>query len=63
MKFGITIKPDISVERIVALTRQAEEAGFRVWLDFRLPRVVERTLSAADLDGECHTQTCGWARV
>ena len=28
MKFGITIKPDISVERIVALTQQAEEAGF-----------------------------------
>src|SRR4029077_662923 len=28
MKFGITIKPDISVERIVALTRQAEAAGF-----------------------------------
>jgi probable F420-dependent oxidoreductase len=28
MKFGFTIKPDISVERIVALTQQAEEAGF-----------------------------------
>jgi probable F420-dependent oxidoreductase len=28
MRFGITLKPDISVERIVALTRQAEEAGF-----------------------------------
>jgi len=28
MKFGITLKPDISVERIVALTQQAEEAGF-----------------------------------
>ena len=28
MKFGITLKPDISVERIVALTRQAENAGF-----------------------------------
>src|SRR5207253_5742360 len=28
MKFGITIKPDMSVERIVALTRQAESAGF-----------------------------------
>lgn len=28
MKFGITIKPDIPVERIVALTRQAEQAGF-----------------------------------
>ncbi len=28
MKFGITLKPDISVERIVGLTRQAEGAGF-----------------------------------
>jgi probable F420-dependent oxidoreductase len=28
MKFGITIKPDMTVERIVALTRQAEAAGF-----------------------------------
>jgi len=29
MKFGITIKPDMTVERIVALTRQAETAGFQ----------------------------------
>jgi len=28
MHFGITIKPDMPVERIVALTRQAEAAGF-----------------------------------
>lgn len=28
MHFGITIKPDMTVERIVALTRQAEDAGF-----------------------------------
>lgn len=28
MKFGITLKPDLSVQRIVALTRQAEAAGF-----------------------------------
>lgn len=28
MHFGFTIKPDISVDRIVSLTRQAEEAGF-----------------------------------
>jgi probable F420-dependent oxidoreductase len=28
MKFGITIKPDLSVERIVSLTRQAEQASF-----------------------------------
>jgi probable F420-dependent oxidoreductase len=28
MQFGITIKPDMTVERILALTRQAEAAGF-----------------------------------
>jgi probable F420-dependent oxidoreductase len=28
MQFGITLKPDLSVERIVSLTRQAENAGF-----------------------------------
>ena len=28
MHFGITIKPDMPIERIVALTRQAEGAGF-----------------------------------
>jgi len=28
MKFGITFKPDMTVERIVSLTRQAEAAGF-----------------------------------
>jgi probable F420-dependent oxidoreductase len=28
MRFGITFKPDMTVERIVALTRQAEAAGF-----------------------------------
>src|ERR1700756_5243417 len=29
MKFGITIKPDMAVERIVALTRQAEASEFQ----------------------------------
>jgi probable F420-dependent oxidoreductase len=42
MKFGITLKPDLTVERMVSLTRQAEEAGFEygwifdshvLWLD------------------------------
>src|SRR5258706_2157089 len=28
MQFGMTIKPDMTVDRIVALTRQAEAAGF-----------------------------------
>src|SRR5208282_4444821 len=33
MQFGITLKPDISVERILGLTRQAEAGGFEYgWL-------------------------------
>src|SRR5260370_8305419 len=28
MDFGITIKPDISIDRILSLTRQAEASGF-----------------------------------
>jgi alkanesulfonate monooxygenase SsuD/methylene tetrahydromethanopterin reductase-like flavin-dependent oxidoreductase (luciferase family) len=28
MDFGITIKPDLSIDRIVGLTKQAESAGF-----------------------------------
>ena len=28
MQFGITIKPDITIDRIISLTRQAESAGF-----------------------------------
>ena len=29
MQFGFTLKPDVAVERVVSLTRQAEEAGFQ----------------------------------
>jgi probable F420-dependent oxidoreductase len=29
MQFGITLKPDISIERVVSLTRQAEASGFQ----------------------------------
>ncbi|MBZ5685128.1 MAG: TIGR03842 family LLM class F420-dependent oxidoreductase [Acidobacteriia bacterium] len=33
MQFGITLKPDISIERIVGLTRRAENAGFEyAWI-------------------------------
>src|SRR4030081_966104 len=28
MEFGITIKPDLAIDRIVSLTQQAESAGF-----------------------------------
>src|ERR1700685_3005541 len=37
MQFGITIKPDMPVERIVALTRQAEAAGFQYGWIFDSP--------------------------
>src|SRR5215471_219440 len=29
MQFGFTLKPDMAVDRIISLTRQAEAAGFR----------------------------------
>jgi probable F420-dependent oxidoreductase len=29
MNFGITLKPDISIERVLSLTKQAESAGFQ----------------------------------
>ena len=33
MKFGITFKPDMTVDRILRLTRQAVHAGFEyVWI-------------------------------
>jgi probable F420-dependent oxidoreductase len=33
MKFGITFKPDMTVDRILSLTRQAEQAGFEyAWI-------------------------------
>jgi probable F420-dependent oxidoreductase len=33
MKFGITFKPDMTVDRIIRLTRQAEQAGFEyTWI-------------------------------
>ena len=33
MKFGFTLKPDHTIERTLALTRQAEAAGFEyAWL-------------------------------
>jgi hypothetical protein len=35
MDFGFTLKPEHSVERIIALTRQAEAAGFSYgWLRY-----------------------------
>ena len=52
MKFGITIKPDIPVERIVTLTKAGRAGGIRLWLDFRFPRFVERAFSPAHIDGD-----------
>ena len=60
MQFGITMKPDISIERIVGLTKQAEAGGFQygwlfdshvLWMD-PYPLL---TLMAAN------TKKCGWA--
>ena len=51
MQFGFTLKPDHTIERTLALTRQAEAAGFELRLAVRLARPVARPLSAADADG------------
>ena len=51
MQFGFTLKPDHSIERTLALTRQAEAAGLRLRLAVRLARPVARSLSPADADG------------
>ena len=51
MQFGFTLKPDHSIERTLALTRQAEAAGFAVRLAVRLARPVAGSLSAPDAHG------------
>src|SRR3989475_1913697 len=63
MKFGITIKPDIPIERIVSLARQADGAGFEygwmfdshvLWME-PFPLL---TLMAANTR-KMHLGTCG----
>ena len=46
MKFGITFKPDMTVERIVSLTRQAEAVAQR-WLAVSRTRHLFGILSIA----------------
>ena len=54
LEFAITFKPDMPHQRIIALTRQAEAAGFAYALDIRLARPVAGALSADDADGGKH---------
>ena len=61
MDFGFTLKPDHSIERTIALTRQAEAAGFTLRLAVRLARAVEGGLSAPDAHGAQHDARCGSA--
>ena len=51
MEFGFTLKPEHTIERTIALTRQAEAAGLRLRLALRLARPVARSVSAADAHG------------
>jgi len=53
MQFGITLKPDISVERIVGLTRQAEAAGFEYGWSLT-PTFCGWTHTFTHLDGRQH---------
>ena len=51
MHFGFTLKPDHSIERTLALTRQAEAAGFDYGWLFDSPRPVAGSVPAPDPDG------------
>ena len=51
MQFGFTLKPDHTIERTLALTRQAEAAGFDYGWLFDSPRAVARALCPADPHG------------
>lgn len=50
MRLGFTIKPDISVERIVGLTRSAETAGFEYgWMfDSHIAMLPKSALALSD---------------
>ncbi len=61
MKFGITIKPDHFCGAHCFSDAPGGTGGLRIRLDLRFPRTVERTLSIARLDGECHAQYEAWA--
>ena len=61
MQFGFTLKPDHSIERTLALTRQAEAAGFDLRLAVRLPRPVAGPVPAADAHGAGHDDACASA--
>ena len=63
MQFGIALKPDISVERIVGADAPGRSRWIRVRLDFRFSRAVERTLSFAHADGDEHEADAIWAHA
>ena len=48
MQFGFTLKPEHTVERTIALARQAEGAGFEYGWMFDSPRPLARPVPAAD---------------
>jgi len=41
MHFGITLKSDLEVDRMIALVKEAEDPA-RVRMDLRFPRALER---------------------
>ena len=51
MQFGIALKPDISIERIIGLTRQAEGAGFEYGWVFDSHVLWKEPLGWAQLGG------------
>ena len=51
MQFGFTLKPDHTIERTLALTRQAEAAGFDYGWLFDSHVLWREPYAAADPDG------------
>jgi len=63
MEFGITIKPDSKVDRIVELTRQAENAGFHYGWVFDSHVIWMEPFPVAGTDGRKHQSGCGSAHA
>ena len=51
MEFAFTLKPDMTPERLVNLTKLAEAEGFAYGWGIRFSRSVAGPVSADDVDG------------
>ena len=63
MQFGFTLKPDHSIERTIALTKQAEAAGFEYGWLFDSHVLWREPVPAADADGPGDDDACASGRA